>query len=213
MILKKIGAAIVATLALAAMVAGPASATEALLYSGGSAVPTGTGIEGSNVGNVKFQNGEATIFECSNVSTSGTVTTNSSSTAAITISSVQFKGTQAEEKCYSGSMGAVSPTLTTPACLRHNVGSEAWKLRGSACNAETTKLVLAVKGTLFSCSYERTAEVGLTSPLNSSPLRLSTSSYYFTVQSPNSPACAHSLAINGTIELKTSTGGSLTLVA
>ena len=205
--IKKLAVALVAVLAVTAVVASAASANQ--LYSGGSAVSAGTGISGSSIGNVVFKSGKSVVFECTGAELSGTVQNNGGSIVAITTEKAVFTGPGTGNKCLT-SIGNAAVTIQSPACLQTNSGG-VWHWGAGACNAARSELTMTLEYSSFSCKYRSNFYWNMSSPFNTSPLLLSTTGAEFKKES-GSALCAAALNASATFELKTSAGGSLTLV-
>lgn len=214
MILKRIGAVVIAALAVTAVLAGPAWAAGQPLVSGGSPVATGTGIAGTAVGNVNFNSSAGSVlFVCTGASLSGPVSQNSGGTSSITLESAQLTGPEAEGKCKT-SLGNATVTVETPSCLRHNTGMETgeWQLSNNACGAEggIPHLVIATN-TAGTCKYRTSGSSWhFGGSLKTSPLQIATNEK-FTKES-GSILCYSTLYLNATFQLKTAGGAELMVV-
>jgi hypothetical protein len=185
----------------------PAVASAGVLYSGASEVAVGTQVSGttSGYGEPILESGAT----CAGARLSGTVAKNGTTTADINVSSLQFYGTQKEEKCAS-SYGAVAVSLdATPACLSYR-GSGSWLMRGSVCSAEPTGLHLTLAYSSWTCHYTKSTSMLLNSNVNSEPLVVNGQETVFTRDAGQSPFCVAPLTLRGlNLKLETASGGGL----
>jgi len=209
--LRKMVAALFAALALIAVMAGPALASENPLVSEGSLVPVGTGIVGSSVGNVKFDSGGATLFECNGAALSGSVNFNNNAQKVQLSMEGKLTGTATEGKCNTY-LGAATVDMGQM-CFKHQGSVTVWTVRGNLCNVAATRpgFVFTTSST-GSCKYKfDNSEWVLNSPLDTSPLRL-TSSYQAHKES-GSVQCPGLLTVSGILEFKTAAGAELMVLS
>jgi len=133
---------------------------------------------------------------------------NTTESVNINLESGRLTGPETGGKCKTP-LGNAAVTFEAPMCLSHNRGATRWSLRGNVCTAEARRLAFTIETTNVGiCTYTRAATAELTSPINTSPLLISTKSAEF-AKASGSALCWGSLKLEGTFELKTSSGASL----
>jgi hypothetical protein len=217
--LKKKNVLCLGLIALVASIGVPSAASAApVLYSGGTAIPVGTEIAGTQV------NGTRILFysplgtwECSNATLKGTVTRNSEKAEA-TVNQFTFGGIEEGGLCPSP-YGRVEVSMRSPTCLATSGTTGAWILRGSSCDRAflPNRLSFTYPGLGHTCTYNLGAAtpVPLTGNINSEPLQLMVwhGSAVFTIYEGQSPfLCPSKYEPAFDLELKTSAGAPLKAV-
>jgi hypothetical protein len=208
---RTLGLMLLASLALAL----PASASAAgILYSGGSEVPTGTKIVGTQNTSIQFKSGGTQVIECSKASLNGNVRTNDASRVQLTVEGLTLSGWKAENRCASGlALGDVAISLEGSACWQHSSKLQ-WTWNGSACGVESTatRLRMAFEVSGVTCIYRRTSTIALESNINSEPLAVGVpaAGQEFLRDPGGSVFCPPSLVMYSLlVKLQTSSGGGL----
>jgi hypothetical protein len=228
---KKLITTCMALVAFAAF-ALPASAlatSPVLTTAAGTPLAEGSGLKATNIGNTLFKGsfGEVT---CSTATLEGTLTKNKMNGEAIegTINTAHFTGTGEGGDCTS-SLGDVKVTTAgtfngTPWCMKALPGSaHELQIRGGACNSATRSITYVLHFTNIpfigprTCAYERTTLTGpvkgtyVTAPEDAKGTVPSGAGSEFKLEANQPAACPANGSLQMEFELKTSTGGTLTI--
>ena len=224
---KKLIAACMAIAAIAAlgMASTAAAATSPLVVENGTALATGTKIEGVNVGNTIMTTSLGNI-ECSTAIMTGELTKNTTGTVEGNITAAKFGGTGAlqsgaeEPECTTKAFLGGDTTVTTntgtnglPWCIRavSTFAADEFQVRGGKCSEASRAIRFALDVTgIGTCQYERSTAIPGTHTTSTTSSTLSISAVSFSAVSGNPFGCPSSGSLDMTFQLRT-TGGGTTL--
>jgi len=194
-----------------------------LVVENGTALATGTKIEGVNVGVTKMTTSIGTI-ECSTAIMTGTLTKNTTGTVEGDIETAQFGGTGAKAagadepecttKAFLGGDTTVTPSTGTNGlnwCLRSTstMATHEFQLRGNACTSASRPIRFALDVTgIGTCQYERSTAVPGTHTTSTTSSTLSISEVEFPAVSGNPFGCPSNGKLDMSFQIRTSGGGT-----
>jgi hypothetical protein len=170
---KKILAICAALVALAVVPAAASAAPELVYQSNTEKVPTGTLIQGTNVGETVMTTSLGDI-KCTKALMTGTLNTNSGTAIEGTIDTADFTGTESEERC-SGPLGPtrVTTNLTeggkavgVPWCIRatNTMEEREFQVRGGKCSEAARAMTFVLHGSILgfpvTCHYTKATVSG-----------------------------------------------------
>jgi len=207
-----------AALAVFSVIPAAASASPQLTAPTGTTAATGTKIQGTNIGPIRFIASGLTV-ECSFGRLTGALTKNNGPEIEWTIESAVFQGIVANEQCTStlGSTGVTTSVGNgTPWCFRaSNIAADEFQIRGNKCASVTRSITFALDVPGAECKYERTTATGpikgtfATHP-EDAVISMTTVGAQFAGESTNSFICPPSggLEMKFTLETDPTTGSS-----
>lgn len=202
------------------------AANSPLLVENGTALATGTTIEGVNVGVSKMTTSLGTI-ECTTGKLSVLqLVANTTGDMELVLFSVKYGGTgplsagAEEPACTTKALlgGETTVTMNTatnglPWCLRSvsTMATDEFQIRGNSCSSASRpiRFALDVEG-IGTCQYERSTAIPGTYTTSTTSSTLSISAVSFSAVSGNPFGCPSSLQLDSTFQLRT-TGGGTTL--
>jgi len=160
---RKIIGAVVAV-ALVAFAAVPALASASpVLKESGTAVPLGSKIAGTNIGNTVMTTSAGNI-ECQSSVMKGTVTKNSGTEIEGNIESATFTGTGSEGKCTTAFLGDVKvEPKRLPWCIKAGVGKlakDAFNVTSGTCSGGGVMEFTLNSSLAGACTYTKSAVEG-----------------------------------------------------
>lgn len=159
---KIIGAVIAVALVAFAAVPALASASPVLTNPPGTAVPVGTAIVGTNIGNTVMTTSLGNI-ECQKSTVTGKVTKNNGTEIEGNIESASFTGSGSGGACTTAFLGDVTVTpKKLPWCLKANakIGTDKFNLTSGACGGGGVMEFTLDTAIAGECTYTKSAVEG-----------------------------------------------------
>jgi hypothetical protein len=148
MSMRKVAACWAALIALVAFAAAPGAAWAGELYSGGTKLPIGTGIVGTDPGESAFVNSLFTTT-CGGSQLSGNVYSQEK-VSKISVTNITFSN------CTTPGGGVTTVNLSTPLCLSALGDGSSWSLLGAKCSSlSSATIVLTINLESHTCQYSR----------------------------------------------------------
>jgi hypothetical protein len=157
---KKIIAASLGVIALAAFALAPAVASAVVLTDKTGVVPGNALLRGTNTG-ILVWTFSGNKIECSTSTMEGAVVENSGTAFKWNVTGASFSGTGTSGDCTSslGSIKVTTPSL--PWCLSSNKTADAFEIRGGKCSEAAKSLTFSMDVTgVATCSYTKSSVAG-----------------------------------------------------